>query len=456
MCRGSNCNFVKPGISVDVPDLAAYLHILKGDDLQFYCKSPLNYSPLNYSKKCRMKARGEWRTKKQCGNWDCQYRHKGENFPFDLTQAKFCVQYFPRENRVLLNTGENEEPKRQETLNRLTRALRRKVNEAKDIYFSNAVDKAKEDFRKSDPASQGDQLEGFVEACKEQLDSIYRQPLQDAKPLAFQSDAGKDILDACRSEIGNNPGNELTIGAVSGVYYERLTARFFADNKIKCFNETCKREGTIQFNGGSNTSWQDFVCSECGACYEMKTKDGDFVNGVIRNPRLGSNGGVTFRNSTERVGWMNGGHYKRYVQQTRDAGPNHFLLVLNRKSMQTVGKMSMHSMYCGRILSVQPRFEATAVEKYKRGKRIPVKSLVYHEPLKRWIDVELDSYEQAGLLSVEEVFAQLKLSSEEESSSDECTKSSEEEGSLPECDGLTEELRVSVAEEFENEDWGVE
>jgi hypothetical protein len=274
--------------------------------------------------------------------------------------------------------------------------------------------------------------------------------------MAFQSDAGNDILDACLAEIENNPGMELSIGAVSGIYYERLTARFFADNKIKCFNKTCEREGTIQFNGGPNTSWQDFVCSDCGACYEMKTKDDDFIREVIRNARLGSNGDVKFRNYTERVGWMNGGHYGRYVQQTRDSRPNHFLLVFNRKSMQTVGKMSMHSVYCGRILSVQPRFDARSVEKYKSGERIPVKSLVYHEPLSKWIDVELDSYEQAGLLPVAEVLAKLKLSSDKESSSDEFTKSSEEEGLFSECEGLTEELRASVAEEFENEDWGAE
>lgn len=452
MCRGSkHSDFCKPGRSVDVPDLAAYLHIVKGDDLQFYCKSPPNYT-----KPCRKKAGGKWRTKEQCGNWGCQYQHQDENFPFDLTQAKFCLQYFPRENRVLLNTGENEEPKRQETLDNLTRALLRTVNEAKDFFFLNAVDKAKKEFWKSDPASQGDQLEGFVAACKEQLGSIYRQPLQDAKPMAFQSDAGNDILDACLAEIENNPGMELSIGAVSGIYYERLTARFFADNKIKCFNKTCEREGTIQFNGGPNTSWQDFVCSDCGACYEMKTKDDDFIREVIRNARLGSNGDVKFRNYTERVGWMNGGHYGRYVQQTRDSRPNHFLLVFNRKSMQTVGKMSMHSVYCGRILSVQPRFDARSVEKYKSGERIPVKSLVYHEPLSKWIDVELDSYEQAGLLPVAEVLAKLKLSSDKESSSDEFTKSSEEEGLFSECEGLTEELRASVAEEFENEDWGAE
>ena len=181
----------------------------------------------------------------------------------------------------------------------------------------------------------------------------------------------------------------------------------------------------------------------------MKTKSDDFIREVIRNARRGSNGDVKFINSTERVGRMNGGHYGRYVQQTRDPGPDHFLMVFNRKAMRTVGKMPMHSVYCGRILSVQPRFEARSVEKYRNGDRIPVKSLVYHEPMSPWFNVELDSYDKAGLLPVAEVLAKMKLSSDEEGSSDESTKSSEEEG-------LTEELRASVAEEFENEDWGAE
>ena len=54
-----------------------------------------------------------------------------------------------------------------------------------------------------------------------------------------------------------------------GVVFEALLSCHMLQAE-PCYN--CKAQNTLRWNGGGNTSWQDIVCTNCKATFEVKTK----------------------------------------------------------------------------------------------------------------------------------------------------------------------------------------
>ena len=54
-----------------------------------------------------------------------------------------------------------------------------------------------------------------------------------------------------------------------GIFYEAALACHALQYEV-CYN--CKFRNSLRWNGGSQGSWQDMICTKCGCIYEIKTK----------------------------------------------------------------------------------------------------------------------------------------------------------------------------------------
>ena len=162
------------------------------------------------------------------------------------------------------------------------------------------------------------------------------------------------------------------IGHPIGNLYEYMVAKHIKKSThIKCIN--CKPTNrSIIWNGGSSTSWQDLICTNCGAFYEIKAKKTWYENFMPREKAINR---CLARD-------VNGGSYSRFKEQKGEK-INHFLVIVDR------GKLTQnkHQVYCYKILDVFPRLNEKTFAKWKRDG----KNEDYQMTLKSNIKVDLDS-----------------------------------------------------------------
>ena len=185
---------------------------------------------------------------------------------------------------------------------------------------------------------------------------------------------------------------ENYFGGLGGNYMECLAAIYINKNseKICCQNSLCNKKGTIKHNGGIYTSHQDFVCTECGACYELKAKS----NRVCENLK-------DYRNSISDLS-VYGGSFSSFEEQ-KNQGKKHYILLIECGDLLNISKDESDSMYsclfepnlslniyCGRIHQCIPRISEKTIAQVNSGYENPsIKCKYYFSKLEHWVTVEV-------------------------------------------------------------------
>jgi hypothetical protein len=159
------------------------------------------------------------------------------------------------------------------------------------------------------------------------------------------------------------------LSACTGNVFELLVGHHCKNNKsVVCQNKECAQAGTIKWNGGGSTSWQDFFCIACGAYYEMKSKTSS---------------------GSKRALWSHetsGGSYSRFVQQKKQ-GKKHFMVILNREPTSANESTNLHSVYCSRIKFGVPSFSEKTIAQFNTGRKMGLKTQVFFEEPVPWFSL---------------------------------------------------------------------
>ena len=185
---------------------------------------------------------------------------------------------------------------------------------------------------------------------------------------------------------------ENYFGGLGGNYMEYLAAIYINKNseKICCQNPLCNKKGTIKHNGGIYTSHQDFICTSCGACYELKAK----ANRVCDRLR-------DHRNNISDLS-VYGGSFSSFDEQ-KNQGKKHYILLMECGDLLKISHNESDTLYsclfepnlslniyCGRIHECIPRISEKTIAQVNSGCENPsIKCKYYFSKLKHWVTVEV-------------------------------------------------------------------
>jgi hypothetical protein len=206
----------------------------------------------------------------------------------------------------------------------------------------------------------------YADAFKKEWTGFYRLkpdfeklrlPLASIDPLSrFSRFRNTTLYYAALSELSTCTGN----------VFEMLVGHYcYVNMSVVCQNEECATAGTIKWNGGASTSWQDFFCTACGAYYEMKSKTSNGTQCALERHEI------------------HGGSYSRYVQQ-REQGRMHFIILLNRDPTLADESTNHHAVYCSRIKYGVPTFNEKTIAQFKADHKLRLKTQVFFEEPQLW------------------------------------------------------------------------
>ena len=183
---------------------------------------------------------------------------------------------------------------------------------------------------------------------------------------------------------------ENYFGGLGGNYMEYLAAIYMNENSEKIRCPACNKKGTIKHNGGIYTSHQDFICTKCSACYELKAKSNYVCKRLIDS-----------RNSIYDLS-VYGGSYSSFEEQ-KNKGKDHYILLMECGNLLNISHNESESVYsclfepnislkiyCGRIHQCIPRISEKTIAQVNSGCDNPsIKCKYYFSKLKHWITVEV-------------------------------------------------------------------